>query len=149
MATPTSGTNETGNHILCDHVLYMHLHCVYLHKSTIHDPTLCISAQEKHSHEENRGVRFRKCEKIVLCEEERGGHLLKQSPTSTHNAFIPCFPFPFHLHSHSHSQSQSLVSNKECSFHLCGNQLSSNVLQVWFSLTASVHKALIQLHAQP
>ena len=46
MATPTSGTNETGNHILCDHVLYMHLHCVYPHKSTVHAPTLCISAQE-------------------------------------------------------------------------------------------------------
>ena len=36
MATPTSGTNETGNHILCDHVLYMHLHCVYLHKRSTH-----------------------------------------------------------------------------------------------------------------
>ena len=59
MATPTFGTNEIGNHILCvcDRVLYMHLHCVYLHKRS--------------THIENRDVRFRKCEKIVLCEEKR------------------------------------------------------------------------------
>ena len=38
MATPTSGTSEIGNHILCtcDHVLYMHLDCVYLHKRRTH-----------------------------------------------------------------------------------------------------------------